>query len=470
MFLSNKITVAFSWVMFVQIGKGLLQILSMVTLSRLILPNVFGSYAFSMVVYSLLVRYAEIGAPQYLIQTKSIDIKIINSIFISCMKISILSAIIFLVITFSLSSGEYGLYSMNIMLVLSILIVPFYTLNESLLKRELSFKWPLVFELISLLIGVLFSILVAYIWNGYIALGCLTFVPVVVRAILNSTKSLIKITEGFDDNPRYHISEVRKITVSSVLGYFVNSLPQFSLGTFGMVTELGFYNRGQSISNLVITQIINPTFQVLHPYLSKIQCNAKSFNLHWSLYLNLVLHVSTPLLLAMYVYAGSLISLALGDSWGGAIPFVKLILLYSLVEPIAGALAIAINAKGRYDLMVRWRIFSLALIAGAVGIGLSLGSGLAVVAWVVYSGLFIRLPLFVFIAFRAASLDLIFFLRIVGRILVLSCMALTGLYYSTTNSCSEWFSLVLLLMPFIGSLGLELRKIWFMYTQGIESR
>jgi PST family polysaccharide transporter len=103
--------------------------------------------------------------------------------------------------------------------------------------------------------------------------------------------------------------------------------------------------------------------------------------------------------LTMAVLADWIVQLFLGSGWDGAVPIFRMLAAFSLVEPIAGFLAVSLVAVGNAKALLRWKTITLFILIVSVGIG-SIWGGFGVVAAYALSGVFIRLPGFLYYASR----------------------------------------------------------------------
>jgi PST family polysaccharide transporter len=103
--------------------------------------------------------------------------------------------------------------------------------------------------------------------------------------------------------------------------------------------------------------------------------------------------------LTMAILADWIVQLFLGTGWDGAVPITRMLAVFSLVEPIAGFLAVSLVSIGNAKALLRWKAVTLSILIVSVGIG-SFWGAFGVVAAYAVSGVFIRLPGFLFYASR----------------------------------------------------------------------
>ena len=99
--------------------------------------------------------------------------------------------------------------------------------------------------------------------------------------------------------------------------------------------------------------------------------------------------------LSMGVLADWLVLVFLGEGWASAVPIFQMLSVFSLIEPIAGFLAMSLIAVGNAKALLRWKSITLCILIVSIGIGAYWGTFGVVVAYSL-SGVFIRLPGFLY--------------------------------------------------------------------------
>jgi PST family polysaccharide transporter len=90
------------------------------------------------------------------------------------------------------------------------------------------------------------------------------------------------------------------------------------------------------------------------------------------------------------MHADWLVLVALGTDWTEAIPFIRLLAVFTLVEPVASIVAAAMIANGHPSALLRWNLISFAIICISSGLGAIWGATGIVAAFAI-SGISLRL-------------------------------------------------------------------------------
>jgi PST family polysaccharide transporter len=93
--------------------------------------------------------------------------------------------------------------------------------------------------------------------------------------------------------------------------------------------------------------------------------------------------VTAPILAFLGVAAELVVGTYLGEKWISIVPYVRILALVGGLKCVVTAVGLIINATGRSDVGFRWNLFTLVVMAVAMGIGVRYGVMGICWAWVI---------------------------------------------------------------------------------------
>lgn len=136
---------------------------------------------------------------------------------------------------------------------------------------------------------------------------------------------------------------------SAIAGFLNTQFDNFLVGTFVGLAALGFYDRAYRFAswpNLLVTSIISRTSFFTYARLQEDRARL-SKTLEMTLWI--ITTLALPLALVILVTAPDLVRLLLGDRWLPAVPFLRILVIYSVIRPLledVGGLLIALGRPG----------------------------------------------------------------------------------------------------------------------------
>jgi len=363
-----KLTIitSFFWKLFEKFTVQIIQLTTQIILTRYLLPRDFGLITIVLVFINISQVFINGGLNKSLIQKKEINQDDISSAFL----ISTFFSVIFVTILFLISKPISDFYKLNELdkiikvLSLSLLFMPYTSVQVALLQREMKFRKLFIAVLITSLLsgftGIYFAIIGYGVWSIVIQQFSASFLLLVILLILEklnlnfifSTKSIKEIF-GFGF----------KIFLSNLFLELYRDLRSLVIGRVFTGDQLGFFNRGQ-IYPKVLGSTIDSTLQnVMFPVYSKNQGNIKNLKYMVRQTMMISAFFVFPLMTGFAILAKNFVNIFLTPVW---MPIVPILQIYSIVYafiPIQTANKEAILAIGRSDVF-----FKISLIKRVVGI------------------------------------------------------------------------------------------------------
>lgn len=356
--------------------RQFLQLIFQILLARLLAPSDFGLLGMILVFSSLTDILKNLGLGQAIIQNQKIGPDHLNSVF----WVNIFSGLVLLLMFQGLAPLIARFYDQpvleDITRVYSViyLIGSFNVVQDSLLQKNLQFKRLFIIESVSVMIGGLTALFLA--WKGY---GVWTLVwQYLIIAIVNSV--ILWITSSW--RPGFHfqrkaLTDLKQFGTNllghDLLSFVSRNIDNLLIGKFLGAGALGIYSRAY----FLMLQPINLTNQVLarvmFPVLTRLQGQPDEIRKAYLKSTRIVSFFVFPLVVYVFVMAEPLIRILLGEKWEEVAILLKIFSVYCLVDMIGVTTGWIYKSIGRTDVMFRWAMVSTAVIVTAIIIGMRWG-------------------------------------------------------------------------------------------------
>lgn len=410
--------------------KLILQLGSVAILARLLQPSDFGLIAMVTVFTGLALQFMEGGLSMATIQRDQITHAQVSNLFwvngalgtalcLLGILISPLVAIIY---------DEPRLTLVMAAMSLTFLIGGLSVQHDALLRRQMRFRAISVIDIVSMAAGIATGIAAA--------LGGLEYWALVINPITTfATKTVMRwLSARWVPSMMSRGSGVRpllgfgaNLTGANFIGYMATNLTPFAIGYIGGAQSLGLFNRANMLTSIPSSQMLPPVMNVLQPTLARVASDPKRLRSTITSIMGKLVLGTMFVTLTMAVLADWIVQLFLGSGWDGAVPIFRMLAVFSLVEPIAGFLAVSLVAIGNAKALLRWKAITLSILIVSVGIG-SFWGAFGVVAAYALSGVFIRLPGFLYYSSRFLPVTFGEFIKALVPATVCSLGAIAALF------------------------------------------
>lgn len=330
-----------------------------VVLARLLMPEDYGIIAIVTVFTSILQVFVDSGLGTALIQKKDADDVDFSTVFyFNVFFCSILYLLLFGGAPYIAAFYQKEqLTSVIRVLGLTLLISGVKNIQQSYVSRQLLFKRFFFATLIGTICAAFVGIVMAVLGFGVWAL--------VVQGLTNTAIDTVILWITVKWRPRrvFSLSRLRilfsfgwKMLCSSLLGTVYNNIRQLIIGKMYSSADLAFYNKGQQLPNLLVTNINSSIDSVLLPVMSRAQDERGHLKRMMRRSMTTSVYIMAPMMIGLAVVAEPLISLLLTDKWLPCVPFLRIFCISYIFQPIHTANLNAIKAMGRSDLFLKLEI------------------------------------------------------------------------------------------------------------------
>ncbi len=382
------------WTGFAEILIRLFQFAVTIVLARLLTPTEFGQIALALVIIKLIQVFIDFGIAPALIQKQEVTEKDYQFAFTSLGILSFLLAtgLFFQPHFFAtlIGSGQIS----PLIKVLS-LVIPLSAVNilpRVMLNRRLDFKGLALAESVGMLGYGALTLLFAFLWRN---VWCFV-VGIFAEQIFVGIYLWLKVRW----RPRFHLSWAVFRDIfhfsSAVFGTrffnFLNlNLMNVFINKFFGSSALGLYSLSFQIIDLPTQRFAKNIRKVMYPILSRLQSDLEDYRIFYLNYKLIILLVTLPFFVLLFLFAGPFVRLFYGEKWLAAIPYLKILSLVGLVRALWTGISLVSMTLGRprFEMLLNLLI-SLFLFPGILlfsRLGMS-----AVVLW--YAGLLSAVFLF----------------------------------------------------------------------------
>lgn len=256
-------------------------------------------------------------------------------------------------------------------MALRIIIAAVNSVQHAYVSKYLAFKKFFCSTFISVVVSAVVGIVMAYAGFGVWAL--------VTQTLVYTAVDVIVLFVLIPWRPKFLFSMERgirlfsfgwKIVLSDLIQTLYNNLRNLTIGKKYTTADLAYYNRGHQMSNIVVTNIDMAMAKVLFPVLSGKQDDISSMRSMTRRTLKLSSFVVCPLVVGLCASAENLMVVLLTEKWLPAVPYLQILCLAYLFQPLNLANLQTIKALGRSDIYLKLeminRIHGIAILIASI--------------------------------------------------------------------------------------------------------
>lgn len=274
-----------------------------------------------------------------------------------------------------------------------------------LMMRKMAFGRLALIDILSLTIGTLLSIAVAYVFQTYWAIFLLSFGSITSMCLL---AWLLGGWRPVRPAPLRQVRDVLtfggNITVSNLALYFGQNLDKILIGRWIGAVALGYYERAYKVVLLPVLFVHMPLFRLLVPMLSQSKLEPERYRRLFIVGYQLSLLLTVPGILLLAFAAPVIVVFVLGQQWAGAAPIFSWLALASLGQLIIGPLNMIFVSQGRSREAMLSSVVSSLYLSVAFVIGLPWGATGVAAAFAI--GELVRAPIMLWYATRVGPVSL----------------------------------------------------------------
>ena len=367
------------------LGQGariVLQIVSVVVLSRLLAPHDYGLLAMVVTVTGIGEIFRDFGLSSAAIQAKTLTPAQRSNLFWinTAIGVTLATVVFFCAPLLATFYGRPELAPIARALSLTFILSGLATQFRVDLNRRLQFRKLVFADVASPALGIAAAIVAALHGWEYWAL--------VAQQLVQAFSLLITLMIGARWLPglprrRADMGKLLKfggnLVATQLIGYVSNNVDSLIIGIRFGATPLGIYNRSFSLLMTPLTQLRAPTTTVAIPVLSKLQDNPQRFG-QFVIRGQLALGYSLVAGLGLVVGAAEpLTAFLLGDRWSAVAPILRLLAIAGIFQTLSYVGYWVYLSRGLTGALFRYTLLSSAIKVSCIALG-SLGGVVGVAA------------------------------------------------------------------------------------------
>ncbi len=364
------------WNSISQLFKIGIQLVNVVYLAKIIPPTEYGIMAMALVILNLGILLRDLGTSAAIIQKKTLNHNLINTVF----WLNTLMGCALAIITCLASPLIAKVYNQPELIPVLIMLSITFPLSScaaahlALMERESHFKKVSMIEVSSALVSVIFAVVLANMGYGVYSL--------VVQAIILSLMSAIQFWRASTWRPSFKnmidIDEIKGIigfsanlSLFNFINYFSRNADNFMIGKYMSATILGCYSLAYRIMLFPLQSLTFIVTRSLYPVLSQHQDDTKKIS---QTYLNcvfIIVLITAPLMSGLAILSTPFIILVFGHQWILTASILKWLAPTAIIQSVLSTSGSVFMARGRTDILMRLGILGAFLQVGSFIIGVN---------------------------------------------------------------------------------------------------
>ncbi len=373
-------------------GMGI-SLISGIILARLLSPEDYGCIGMLSIFMVIANSFIDGGFGSALIQKKRPTQEDYSTVFFFNMGMSVL---MYFILFFSAPSIA-RFYKMPLLSAvlrvqgLVLIIQALSIIQSNQLRKQFNFRKLAIVSLVTSVVSLLVTVLMAYkgfgVW-ALVAMNILTvLIPTIIYWISNKWYPMIVFSkQSFKELFNFGFF----MFLTSLINSFCNNIQGLLIGRFYNPATMGYYSKARGTEDMASTSISSVLGQVTYPLYAEYQHDLPALINVIKRMTNSVAYVTFPIMALLILLAKPLFVFLYSDKWLDSVPYFQILCLAGIAISLQGVNYQAIAAVGRSKAMFSWtlikRAIGLALVVGGLAFygmkGLLLGMVLQ--SWLIY--------------------------------------------------------------------------------------
>jgi len=348
-----------------------------VVLARLLTPQDYGLIGMVAVVMGFVSMFKDMGLSVATIQKEEITVEQVSTLFWVNLGLSL----VVMALTVGIAPGVAWFYGEPRLTLITVgfaagfLFSGLTVQHEALLRRQMRFVALAAIEIISLIVGLIVAITLAWRGWGYWALVANQLAQGLTYAVC-----VWLVCAWRPGRPVRHAG-VRSMLVFGgnltgfhVVNFFARNLDNMLIGLFWGSKPLGLYAKAYQLLLLPIDQINEPIASVAVPALSRLSDAPQRYRKAYLRILEKLTMLTMPGMALMIATSDWIVTIVLGAKWIEASRIFAFLGIAGLVQPVANTTGWLFITQNRTRHMFQWGIIGSVIIVASIIGGLPWGA------------------------------------------------------------------------------------------------
>jgi O-antigen/teichoic acid export membrane protein len=356
MTLKTKTITSLIWAFIQQFSVQLISFGITIGLARILMPAEFGMIAMLTILVGVGNTLLDSGLASSLIRSTDLTQRDFSTVFF----FNLAGSIVIYGITYVLAPMISRLYHQPLLVLiirvytLDFIINAFFSVQNARLIKDMNFKAQMMIQIPAVLLGGLLGIYLAITGHGVWSLVWLGLAQSFLSTVMHWLYSGWLPSLVFDKQCfRRHFGFGYKMTLTGLLDIVYRNIYVVIIGSYYSITQLGFYNRAESFSQLPVNNISMVIHKVTYPMFTEIGDDDKKLKRVYRQIMQQVIFWVAPILIIMIILAEPLFTFLLTDKWLPAVPFFQILCLAGIMYPLNAYNLNILKVKGRSDLILK---------------------------------------------------------------------------------------------------------------------
>lgn len=331
--LRKSLIVGTYWSLIGQVGYLFVNLVTNITLARIVGPQAFGQIGVVMFFIVIGKVISESGLSGALIRKQDVNDEDYSTVFLFNLFISIAIFVFFFIIAGIIANYYDDPLLKDLLRVSSLILIinSFQIVNKAKLEHGLNYKKKTKIELIAIIISSVISIYLAIfheagVW-AVVVLQLLT--PLIITTLLwfhfGVLKKIVFSRNSFKLLYRFGLNT----TLASIINTAFENVYQLILGKFFAIQQTGFYYQAKKLQEVPVRVIKSTTLGVVYATLSKLQDDLNQFSRLYNKVITLFTIAIGYICLVIFFYANELILILYGEEWLGSVFYIQVLIAAS---------------------------------------------------------------------------------------------------------------------------------------------
>lgn len=348
----SKVSQGFFWSAIDHFSVQGLQFVLSIIIARLVSPSAYGAVVMVQVFISFAQVFIDGGFKSALIQKTDRSEKDFSTVFWFNMAVAILLYTIMFMVSplISLFYDQPELTSLTRIVSLNLVFSSLSITQLVKLQASLDFKTQAKARVISVALSGIIGVICAYKELEAWALVIQSVICTLLTSLLLMHFSHWRPKLLFDRQSFHKLFNFgSKVLFSNFLTTIYMQISNLIIGKFYTPTQLAYYNRGFTLSNVPSVAIVEVMGRTIYPIFCEQQSEDVKLKQSYKKYLRLVNFIILPLMFGVCILSNPIISVLLTDKWIEAAPLLSIFCVAFATYPyqyITGNFILAIGKSG----------------------------------------------------------------------------------------------------------------------------
>ena len=358
--IKKKVFSGMIWAFGEQFAAQAVSFILSVILARLLMPDEYGTITMVLVFINIANVVVANGFGEALLQRKNATDEDFTTVFYCSLAVAVFLYSV-LYITAPLIATFYDSPELALVLRVLSLKLPIASINSiqrAYVQKNMQFKKFFFSTLGGTILSGVLGIFMAYkgfgVWAlvaQYMSNSCVA--TIVMFFTVRWKPKLIFCKSSAKELIKY----AWKLTAASLINTVYNELRSLIIGKKYSSSDLAYYNKGNHIPSLAITNINSAISTVIFPAMSQCNNDPNRLKAITRRSMKVAAFVIFPVMGGIIGVGESLIRLLLTEKWIPCVPYLYMACMYWACQPVQTANWQVIKAMGRSDLALRLEIY-----------------------------------------------------------------------------------------------------------------